>query len=83
MTQNLYRGKKFSNKNQTNHTKRMQNRKKKNIEDYVFYLGTSKQASDYETSAKYILNHIKMTFERGNNIAESLRTLTKINTKGW
>ena len=61
----------------------MQNQKKKNIEDYVFYLGTSKQASDYETSAKYILNHIKMTFERGNDIAESLLTLTKMNTKGW
>ena len=82
MTQNLYRGKKFSNKNQTNHTKRMQNRKKKNIEDYVFFLGTSKQAFDYKTSAKYILNHIKMTYERGNDIAESLQTLTKINTKG-
>ena len=76
MTQNLYRGKRFSNKNNTK-------QKKKNIEDYIFYLGTSKQASNYKTSAEYILNLIKMTFERGNDIAESLLTLTKMNTKGW
>ena len=50
--------------------------RKKGIEDYLFYIGTSKQASDFEISSKFIINYIKRTFERGNDIAESLRTLS-------
>lgn len=45
------------------------NRKKKTIEDYFFYVGSSKQASDYEITAEFVINHIKMTFDRGNDIA--------------
>ena len=83
MTQNTSRGKRFTGKNINRHLRRNHNRRKKNIKDYVFYLVTSKQASDFEISSKYILNYIKGTFERGNDIAESLQTLTRIDTWAW
>jgi hypothetical protein len=57
---------------------------KKTVEDYFFYVGSSsKQASDYEITAEFVVNHIKKTFDRGNYIAEALRTLVKANTSLW
>ena len=53
------------------------------IEDYLFYVGTSKQASDFEISSEFIINYIKQTFKRGNNIAESLQTLSLQDTDKW
>jgi hypothetical protein len=56
---------------------------KKTVEDYHFYIGSSKQASDYEITAEFVVNHIKKTFDRGNNISEALRTLVKPDTDAW
>ena len=56
---------------------------KKTVEDYFFYVGSSKQASDYEITAEFVVNHIKKTFDRGNDIAEALRTLVKADTNVW
>eukprot|EP00957_Ditylum_brightwellii_P190664 14514491-Ditylum_brightwellii.AAC.1 len=53
-------------------------KKSTTIEEYVFYVSSSTQASDYEITAECIINYIKKTFDRGNNIAESLRNLVKI-----
>ena len=52
--------------------------KKKTIEGYFFYVGST--TSDYEITAEFIINHIKETFKRGNDIAESLRTLEPYDT---
>ena len=30
------------------------------VEDYLFYFGSSKQASDYEITAEFVVNHIKI-----------------------
>ena len=57
--------------------------KKKTLEEYVFYVGTSTQASDYETTAEFLINYVKRTFDRGNNVAETLRNLTKLETETW
>ena len=57
--------------------------REKTTDDYIFYIGTIKQASDYELSVEFIINYIKRTFTRGNDISESLRTLTEFNTKQW
>ena len=57
--------------------------KKKTIEEYYFYVGSSKQASDYENTNEFIVNHIKKTFDRGNDVAEAIRTLVKIDTDTW
>jgi hypothetical protein len=55
----------------------------KTVEDYFFYVGSNKQASDYEITAEFVINHIKKTFERGNNVAEALRTLSQAQTSAW
>ena len=44
----------------------------------MFYLGSSKQASDYETTAEYLINYIQETFDYGQDIAESLSTLEDV-----
>ena len=43
----------------------------------------SKQSSDFDISSVFIINCIKRTFERGNNIAESLRTLSPQEKDKW
>ena len=57
--------------------------KKKTIEDYYFYVGSNKQASDFEITSEFVINHIKKTFERGNDVSESLRLLQKMDTETW
>mgnify|MGYP000243763899 FL=1 len=56
---------------------------KKTVEDYFFYVGSSKQASDYEVTNEFVVNHIKKTFDRGNDVAEALRRLVKADTDTW
>ena len=56
---------------------------KKKLEDYYFSVGSSKQASDFESAYEFILNHIKKTYTRGNDISETLRTLEEPNTDDW
>ena len=34
-------------------------KKEKGIENYYFYVGSTKQASDFETTYEILLNHIK------------------------
>jgi hypothetical protein len=58
-------------------------KKKKTIEDYFFYVGSSKQASDFETTSEFLINHVKKTFDRGNDIAEALRVLQPQDTDLW
>ena len=83
MTLNTNKGKRHSNKTLNRHFNKTQNRRKRSLEDYIFNLGTSKQASNFKVSSESTLNYIKHTFERGNDIAESLRTLSKIDTQVW
>eukprot|EP00957_Ditylum_brightwellii_P059476 4515418-Ditylum_brightwellii.AAC.1 len=57
--------------------------KKKGIKDYTFYVGTSKQASGYKIMLEFVINHIKKTFRRGNDVAEALRTFIKPDPETW
>jgi hypothetical protein len=58
-------------------------KKKKTIEDYFFYVGSSKQASDFKMTSKFLVNHVKKTFDRGNDVAEALRTLEPQESNTW
>ena len=58
-------------------------KKKKTLEDYYFYVGSSKQASDYEITAEFVINYIKKTFDRGLDISEALRKLETPATDSW
>eukprot|EP00978_Attheya_sp_CCMP212_P012569 scaffold31431_cov54-Attheya_sp.AAC.1 len=49
--------------------------KKKTIADYNYYIGSSKQESDYEITTEFVINHIKKTFEYGHNIRTALKLL--------
>ena len=46
------------NKNQKNQKGNEQS-KKEVLTDYVYYLGSSSQAADYEVTTKFIMNYIK------------------------
>jgi hypothetical protein len=41
----------------------------------LYYLGSAKQSSDYETTTKYLINYIVKTFVYRNNIGQALREL--------
>jgi hypothetical protein len=58
-------------------------KKKKTIEYYYFYIASVKQASNYETTADFITNHIKKEYARGCDIAESLQELKLPHTTTW
>jgi hypothetical protein len=58
-------------------------KKKKSIEDYYFYVGSSKQASDFEMTSKFLVNYVKKTFDRGNDVAKALRILEPTDTDLW
>ena len=58
-------------------------KKKKNVEDYVYYVGSNKQASDFETTNEFMINYIKRTYTRGNDIAEALRNLEEPVIEDW
>ena len=38
----------------------------------MFYTGTAKQASDYITSANFVINHIRKTYKEGDDIARAM-----------
>ena len=58
-------------------------KKKKTLEDHYFYVGSTKQASDYETTANFVINHIKKTYDYGYDISEALRNLKEPDTSLW
>eukprot|EP00978_Attheya_sp_CCMP212_P016785 scaffold44262_cov52-Attheya_sp.AAC.7 len=49
--------------------------KKKMFADYYYYIGSSKQASDFEITTEFMINHIKNTFEYGHDIRTVLKML--------
>ena len=46
--------------------------RQKTLADYQFYIGSAKQASDYVNTAKFIINHIRMTYQHGDDVATAL-----------
>ena len=56
-------------------------KKKKTITDYTYYMGSAKQASDFETTTQFVINHIKKTYEYGNDIGTALKLLEPMQSK--
>ena len=84
MTMNCNRKRRNQNRGFNGNLKKNKNHvRKRRIEDYLFYVGTSKQALDFEISSKFIMNYIKHTFKRGNDIVESLQIHSLQQTKQW
>ena len=47
---------------------------KKSLSDYIYFLGSAKQAADYETTTEFLINHIKKTFNYGIDIGTALES---------
>jgi hypothetical protein len=48
---------------------------KQSQSDSIYYIGSDKQAADYEATRNFLLNYIRQAFNFGNDIATSLETL--------
>jgi len=53
------------------------------LEDYWYYVRSTHQASDYENTTEFIINHIKKTFEQGNYISKEIWTMTAMDQSKW
>ena len=58
----------FSRSNQHNPTAN----KNKTLKDHFFYVGLNKHASDCGITYEFLLNRIKRTCTRGNDVSETL-----------
>ena len=47
--------------------------KKAKLEDHVFNTGSARNASEYVTNVKYILNYIRIELDEGDDIANALQ----------
>jgi hypothetical protein len=56
---------------------------KKSVDDYYYYLGSAKQASDYEMTTEFLINYIKKTFDYGSDIGRALKELKEVDTNPW
>jgi hypothetical protein len=57
--------------------------KKQLITDFNYYLGSAKPAWDYETTTEFLINHIKKTYDYGNDIGSALKEIEPLNTLQW
>ena len=58
-------------------------KKKKELNGYVYYTGSHKQASGYEKTTEFLINYIKGEYVYGNDIAESIRNGRYADTSKW
>ena len=56
---------------------------KKSVNNYNYYLGSAKQASDYENTTQFLINYIQKTFDYGHDMSQALRELSYPNTDTW
>ena len=61
----------------------VKDKNKKTLEDNYFYVGSSTQASDYEVTANFVINHIKKTYDYGKDIGDVLKELKVPDIKLW
>ena len=48
------------------------------LTDYIYHVGSAKQAGDFVTVNNYLVRHIKRTFDMGKDIGAALEELTPI-----
>jgi hypothetical protein len=80
---NAHRGGRGGRGGRKPQAQKQETKKKKSIEDYYFYVGSSKQASDFETISEFLINYVKKTFDRGNDVAKALHILEPTDTDLW
>ena len=77
----------YKNKRHENNNNQSRNRQfarvKKSLSDYMYYLGSAKQASDYQVTTAYLINHIQKIFDLSEAIGDTLRNEELVNTDKW
>jgi len=51
--------------------------------DYRLYVASTCQASDYENTSEFTIDHIKKTFDQGNDIAKEMHTMIAVDPTTW
>jgi len=72
-----YRGGRSKGGNGKGNSLKAASAKKKTLSDYNYYLGRSRQASDYKKTTEFLINHIKKTYDHGKDIATALKNLSE------
>ena len=54
-------------------TNKIYESKCKRLEDYIFTIGSTNQASDFVVVSKYLINHIRKTYVNGEDIGDALK----------
>ena len=77
------RGRSQGRSNYTGSIKKENTPSKKSITDWNYYIGSAKQASEFEAITEFLLNHIREKFEYGNDIAKAIDDQEPVDTKIW
>lgn len=70
---------KASRGHKTNNTTNKE--KVKSIDDYIFQIGTARQASDFPKTSKFIIGHIRETYKNGADVGAALEQREDFNFK--
>ena len=54
-------------------------KERKSISDYIYYIGSAKQASDYTVVTSYLINHIRKTYDNGDDVGEAIEKRIPMN----
>ena len=73
-SRNSSRGGRGNTKKSGSQTDKPGDKQRKQLEDYVYYIGSAKQASDAIVVTKYLINHIRETYTHGDDVASTLET---------
>ena len=66
------RGNRGFHQNQNKNNGQRTGLQKKSLADYIYYIGSNKNASDYKTTTNYLINHIRKTYNKGDAIATAI-----------
>ena len=72
-----YRNRRNNNTNSgsntnTNRRNANQPKQRKVLSDYIYYVGSARQASDFNVITEYLINYIRMKFSYGGDITKAL-----------
>ena len=51
-------------------------KERKSVSDYVYYIGSAKQARNFSVITSYLINHIRKTFNNGDDIGNAIESKT-------
>jgi hypothetical protein len=56
---------------------------KKSPSEWLYFIGSARQAADYEALTNYLINYIQQNFDFGDDIANAIVNQEPINTEAW